>query len=93
MTPLEIEILIHCHVTPAPHPRADALAVREALESFMLNGIIERIDEPILGKVIAYKPPYYKTRGRGRALVTLLCNTPLPSQAWVDKDGKVIENE
>lgn len=42
MTPNDIEILIHCHVCPEPHPRKDAPAVDESLKSLERNGLIEQ---------------------------------------------------
>jgi hypothetical protein len=44
MTPNELEVLIHCHVSPATHPRADASAVNQALRSLETCGLIERAD-------------------------------------------------
>jgi hypothetical protein len=79
MTPNDIEVLIHCHVSPSPHPRANAPAVQGALEWLREAGLIIKGAE------------YFGTTERGRALVQVLCDTPFPAQAWVDKDGKVIK--
>ena len=80
MTPNAIEILIHCHVCPAPHPRINARAVQEEIESFLRNGLIREI-----------KPGEYQTTERGAAHIAQLCNTELPRQAWIDCNGQVIE--
>ena len=80
MTPNEIEVLIHCHVSPSPHPRKDAPAVQEALASFLRNGLVALDEDGI-----------YHTTYRGAAHIAQLCNRPWPVQAWVDENGKVID--
>jgi len=80
MTPNDIEILIHCHVSPAVHPRADAPAVKEALRSLEVNGLIEQRDGD-----------GYCTTKRGQAHMDQLCGLAWPTKAWVGADGKVIE--
>ena len=82
MTPNAIEILIHCHVCPLPHPRKDATAVAEELRSFCVNGLIE--PEPD-------SPGVYRTTDRGRAHLEQLCRTAWPVQAWIGSDGNRIE--
>ena len=79
MTPLEIEVLLHCHTCPTPHPRANAPAVVEALNWFEFERIIEPHED------------YYYTTSRGKALVAVLRSVPLPQQQWVDQYGKVIK--
>jgi hypothetical protein len=83
MTPNGIEILIHCHCCPAPHPRIDAPAVREEIRSFLANGLVEA--SPELG------PDIYTTTGRGKAHIAQLCNTAWPRQGWVTERGDVID--
>lgn len=80
MTPNEIEVLIHCHVCQAQHPRADALEVRDALESFFRNGLITKEKDGV-----------YHTTDRGAAHISQLCNTPWPRQIWVDEMGRIID--
>ena len=82
MTPNAIEILLHCHVCPLPHPLREAPAVASEIQSFLANGMIE--DEP-------GSPGGYRTTDRGRLHVQQLCNTPWPKQAWIGADGKVLE--
>lgn len=81
MTPSDLEILIHCHVCPLPHPRADAPAVEESLKDMVLHGLIERDGAG------------YQTTSRGRAHVEQLCSTIWPVPAWVNSQGEVIEVE
>ena len=80
MTPNDIEILIHCHVSPTPHPREGDSAVRESLNNFVWHELI-RID--ING--------IYRTTERGAAHLEQLCDMPLPRNAWVDASGRIIE--
>jgi hypothetical protein len=79
MTPNDIEILIHCHVSPTPHPRFECN--KDVFDSLELNGLIE-YHEHLIG--------VYVTTARGRAHINQLCSTPWPTQAWVDKNGEVI---
>ena len=81
MTPSDIGILLHCHTCPDPHPRIDAPAVQETIADFIEFGILKQ------------KGYSYITTGKGNALVTLLCKTEMPQQAWVDKHGNVIRDE
>jgi predicted transcriptional regulator len=80
MTPNDIEILIHCHVSPSVHPRDNAPAVQQALRSLVTNGLIEQIDGG-----------GYHTTPRGKAHIEQLCGLSWPVEAWVGADGKVIE--
>ena len=78
MTPLEIEVLIHCHACPCPHPRINAPAVWGTIKYFQDQGLIRPVKN------------YYETTDRGKAMVYLLCNTPFPLQQWVDQYGNII---
>ena len=88
MSPLEIEVLLHCHCCPAPHPNIDAPAVAETMEMFLDNGIIKRVLTPGTEAGI-----YYHTTDRGKVLVKLLCSVPFPVQKclWVDQNNNIIE--
>jgi len=81
MTPNDIEILIHCHVSSQVHPRYDAPAVRATLEKFEEVGLIEK----------AEGATYYRTTEMGDAYVRVLCSTPLPTRRWVDQNGNPID--
>lgn len=82
MTPNAIEILIHCHVCPLPHPRKDAPAVAEELESMQRNWLIE---------LTPGSRGVFRTTNRGRAHIAQLCSTAWPVQAWIGADGNRIE--
>jgi hypothetical protein len=80
MTPCEIEVLIHCYVSPAPHPRIDSGAVSDAINTFLSEGLIEPVGQA----------NRYDTTPRGVAHISQLCSTPFPVQKWVNEAGEVI---
>jgi len=79
MTPNDIEILIHCHVSPAPHPRYEYIT--DVIRQLLTSDLIQHGDEP----------NSFRTTERGAAHVEQLCDTPWPVQAWVRADGEVIK--
>ena len=83
MSPSDIEILIHYYVSPSVHPRIEAPAVKESVYRFVVNEVLEEE----FGTGIEH----YNITEKGKALITLLCRTELPTSRWVDSDGKVIE--
>ncbi len=69
MTPLEIEILLHCHRSSGTAPsNADSPAVLDAIEFFLNDSLIEGCKD------------YYSTTERGTAFVRVLCSVALPEQ-------------
>lgn len=78
MTPLAIEILLHFHVSPLPHPLSAYPAVADEIESQLRDGLIEE------------EKASYRTTERGKAHIRQLCNLPFPTQMWADKDGNKI---
>lgn len=77
--PNEIEVLIHCHCTPGPHPRFDAPAVQEALRKLDSIGAITTQDQR-----------FYRTTALGAAWLCALQRVPLPEErrVYVDWDGR-----
>lgn len=75
MTPNDLEVLIHCYVSPERHPRIDAPAVREAIKKFIRDGIIDE---------------RHRTTEKGEAWLELILRVPYPKKAYVDEEGKVI---
>lgn len=71
LSPAYIEILLHCHCHCEPIPRLDAPVTADALAMFEEYGIVEKADRFEHG---------WATTPRGRALVDLLCETPLPEE-------------
>lgn len=80
MTPCEIELLIHYHVSGLPHPRANAPVYVKATERFLEEDLIEQNE---VG---------FTTTERGIMHITQLYNLPLPREVtvWCDKDGDPI---
>lgn len=75
-TPSNIEVLLHFHTNPEPHPRLDAPAVRDA--------VLMLLDEEA---IYSFKDGY-RTTAKGRAWVQALCNVPPPRVAYIDESGK-----
>jgi len=80
-SPNNIEVLLHCHTRPQPHPRLDAGAVRDAIGEFLRLGAIEPDEEANC----------WRTTPLGKAWVQALCNVPPPRTAFVDEHGNLIE--
>jgi hypothetical protein len=79
MTPNGIEVLLHCHTSPTPHPRVEARAVRDALAMLEDDGMI-----------VSAPGTTYTTTSRGAAHVKQLCRLSLPTQAWIGADGGLL---
>ncbi len=80
MTPSDIEVLIHCYVSPSRHPRYDSPEVKEAYSGFLSNGLITGKGDGI-----------YYTTDKGAAHIEQLCNLPLPRLQYVRFDGVLIK--
>jgi hypothetical protein len=83
MTPLTIEILLHCYYSPEVHPRRDAPAVAEAFLLLLQSGLIERCPDET-------SDDRCRTTARGVAHVAQLCCLAWPTAGWVGADGKLI---
>jgi hypothetical protein len=88
-SPCDIEVLLHCYYSPELHPRDDTPAVQASYGNLMLCGLIE--PQCFMAGVDTTNLNGYRTTGRGRAHVMQLCTLPIPSFAWVDGNGKIIE--
>ena len=76
-TPSHLDVLLHYHVSPTPHPRAHAPAVKEHTEDLHRLGLLEPAKFSYGGK--------WTTSLKGNAYVASLCAAPLPEAqlAWV----------
>ncbi len=83
MTPNDIEVLLHCYCCPSEHPRIDAPAVQEAITVFLELELITECSNANI----------YVTTDKGKAHVKQLCNLPLPTMRFVDKNNDVIDFE
>ncbi len=77
MTPNDIEILIHCYVSPVKHPRYDAN--KGILEGFVVDGL-----------VVDKCNGVFHTTEKGAAHIRQLCDLPLPAVQYARFDGALI---
>ena len=75
LSPSDLEVLIHCHTVPSPHPRREARAIAEAIRMFHDAGMIEQ-DLDKGGSLI------FRTTPKGAVFLTALCYTPEPVAEW-----------
>ena len=80
-SPNNIDVLLHCHTRPGPHPRLDAPAVRDAINMFYQLECIEQTLEK----------DEYRTTPKGKAWVQALCNVEEPRKAYVDAQGNILQ--
>ena len=78
-TPNDIEILIHYHCVPKPHPRYETMAVKESTEKFLALGLIEETKS-----VATMEHTTYRTTQLGKALMEAILMTPVPETHYVD---------
>lgn len=84
MSPLLLEVLMHCYISPAPHRNTDAPAVVEALEFLHDNKCIEKLP----------KPDCFTTTALGRAWVGQILDTLCPEVVFLcGKTGQIIGRE
>lgn len=69
-TPNNLDVLMHCHVSPTPHPRAGAPAVEDALEFLYQEGLIECVGGN------------YNTTKKGRFYLEHLLRQPFPETVF-----------
>lgn len=78
-TPFELSILLHYHVSPAPHPSRDCLIWDETLTKLKKLGLVRYADDiAVVGTdepMLTHKGHFYVSEG--------LCKVPLPEQHWV----------
>lgn len=74
LSPSDIEVLLHCHTCPEPHPRLKAVAVEEALAMFEDCDMISKVG----------RADIYTTTAKGKMFIRMLCETPAPIEIWID---------
>ena len=81
-TPCNISVLLWCHCRVGEHPRFEAEAVQDAINTFLSCGAIEPSKED---------QRVFTTTQLGKAWVEALCNVPPPKSVYVDEMGRIIE--
>lgn len=76
MTPYQINIMLHYHCCVGPWPLYNAPIFEETVNGLVDEGLLQHLHEP--------QPWCFKTTERGKALVQMWCETPLPEQMWLD---------
>ena len=79
LNPNIIEVLLHCYISPRPHPRFDAPAVQEALHLLEVRELIAPTDPPPADPMAPFA---YRTTEGGVFLVKALCAVPFPVKKW-----------
>ncbi len=82
MTPNDLDVLLHCYVSPSPHPRIEAPAVKQSLDMWQDAGCLTYNSAEAC----------YQCTERGNLHVKQLLNIPLPAlqELWVDYKGDVL---
>ena len=83
MTPSAVEVLMHYHYSPEPHPRHLAPAVRDARNAFLKMGVIQPIK--IKQSQVIPVEPYpgcmlFHTTDKGKRWIEAICATPCPAE-------------
>lgn len=83
LVPIDLELLLHCHIYPELHPRHLAPGFVEAKSKLERCGMIKWVQD-------LEGPGYFKTTDKGVAFVKMLCKTKEPIPAWLDNEGMII---
>jgi hypothetical protein len=62
----DLEVLLHCHVSPTVHPRYHVQAVKDAISSLVAHDMIEQSDR------------HYSTTEKGKFYLEHLLSQPFP---------------
>jgi hypothetical protein len=72
-TPLNLELLLHCCYSAAPHPQLHAPAVQEGIAYLTSAGMIEDLGHDDL----------YRATPKAEAYINYLMQVPFPEQHWI----------
>lgn len=70
VSPSNLELLLHCHVSPEQHPRLEAKAIKGGLEYLQGHGMIERYDRT------------WTTTEKGKFYIEYILSIPFPEQSF-----------
>lgn len=68
--PNNLDVLLHYHVSPCAHPRADAPAVKEATGMLLHFGLLEKDDR------------HFRTTAKGKFYIEHLLKQPFPVETF-----------
>ena len=74
MTPIKLDILLHCHISPTAHPQYDSPAFRVELQNLMEEDIVRSTS----------KENIFALTQKGEAWLRLILETPMPILQWID---------
>lgn len=76
MTPFELEVLMHHHISSAPFPRQSE-TYDETISKFVMGGICETTK-------IGGSPKKVTILPKGEKWIEMILSTPMPTMMWVD---------
>ena len=79
MTPYELSILMHYYISPELHASHGMSLHDKIVEEYIADGVLDYGDDGIP-----------KTTKLGEAWITQILDTPLPTLAYVDQCGNII---
>lgn len=82
MNCIAIEVLIHCHVFPAPHPRGTTPTAMKAINYLLGSDLIKEDGSTEDGR--------YITTERGDVHIRHLKDLPFPVAVWNNQNGDEI---
>ncbi len=85
MTIQELEVLLYHQFNLKEHPEIAVAEIHDAVIALLSTGLITEVEN----KDIEYKE--YDTTYKGIIHLKQLCDTPLPVQKWMSRDGVLLE--
>lgn len=71
-TPSNLELLLHCHYSPVPHPRFHAPAIQDGIAYLAKHHMIEPSSEDNV----------WQTTDKGKFYINFLMAVPFPLTVW-----------
>ncbi len=92
MSPLELQILLHYHVSSEDYPRANHGSIKESIDvlhrcSLIEPALITELTEPHH----PVKPAEWQLTNKGKAHLNQILNLALPREVYLNSVGNEIE--
>jgi hypothetical protein len=81
MTPNDLDVLIHYHVSVEPHPHSTSPAVKDTTLRYVKDGVFK---ERVIPGSAAFTTSQYSLTEKGKAFLQLILATPYPMPTWTD---------